>query len=89
MVANIAQKQGLTIIHPSVKHEVSLLDRSVEMAEAAFDAIMSGATEAKNCNVMLGAGRVLQGAARQRLTQRLSAGRLAMQEARLVEQSAA
>lgn len=71
-------------MHPAISKEVSLLDRSVEMAEAAFDAITSGATEAKNCNVMLGAGRVLQGAARQRLIQRLAAGKLAFQEARLV-----
>ena len=54
------------------------------MAEAAFTAISTGAAEAKNCNVMLGAGRVLQGAARQRLAGRLVAGKLAFQEAKLV-----
>jgi hypothetical protein len=81
-----AKQQQAAIIHPTVTHEVGLLDRSVEMAEAAFNAITSGAIEAKNCNVMLGAGRVLQGAARQRLTQRLAAGKLAFQEAKLVEQ---
>lgn len=65
---------------------MSLLDRSVEMAESAYDAISSGATEAKNCNVMLGSARVLQGAARQRIQGRLAAGRLAFQEAKLIEQ---
>jgi hypothetical protein len=76
-------------IHPMIKTEVGLLDRSVEMAEAAFNAITTGAAEAKNCNVMLGAGRVLQGASRQRLAGRLAAGKLAMMESKLVEQQAA
>ena len=88
MAVMSSPKHQIAIIHPTVQHEVTLLDRSVEMAEAAFDAITSGAIEAKNCNVMLGAGRVLQGAARQRLTQRLAAGKLAMQEAKLVAPAA-
>jgi hypothetical protein len=75
----------ISVVHPSIKTEVSLLDRSVEMAESAFSAISTGAVEAKSCNVMLGAGRVLQGAARQRLAGRLMAGKLAMQEAKLVQ----
>jgi hypothetical protein len=83
----MSPKQDIAIIHPTIKTEVALLDRSVEMAETAFDAITTGAVEAKNCNVMLGAGRVLQGAARQRLTQRLAASKLAFQEAKLVEQA--
>lgn len=74
------------MINPTIGREMSLLDRSVEMAETAFDSITSGAMEAKACNVMLGAGRVLQGAARQRLMQRLSASRLALAEAKLIDQ---
>lgn len=76
------------VVHPSVSSEVGLLDRSVEMAEAAFDGISSGVLESKTCNVMLGAGRVLQGAARIRLQTRLSAGKLALQEAKLIQQPA-
>jgi hypothetical protein len=82
-------KSQVALIHPTIKSEMDLLDRSVAMAEAAFDAITTGAAEAKNCNVMLGAGRVLQGAARQRLTQRLAAGRLILLEARIVGGEAA
>jgi hypothetical protein len=85
----MATNKQLATVHPTVLHEINLLDRSVEMAEAAFNAITTGAAEARNCSVMLGAGRVLQGAARQRLTQRLAAGKLALQEAKLVEQSTA
>ena len=45
--------KDLTTIHPSIKTEVALLDRSVEMAEMAFAAINTGAAEARNCNVIV------------------------------------
>lgn len=72
-------------VHPAIRHEMAHLDRSVEMAEAAFQAISTGAAEAKQCNVMLGAARIHQGAARQKLASRMQAGKLAFQEAKLVE----
>lgn len=77
------------IVHPAISREVNLVDRSVEMAEAAFNGLATGAIEAKVGNVYLGAGRVLQGAARIRLATRLAAGKLALQEAKLIEQHAA
>jgi hypothetical protein len=64
---------------------MGLLDRSVEMAEAAYLGSTTGAVETKSCNVMLGAARVVQGAARQSIASRMAAGRLAFQEAKLIE----
>jgi hypothetical protein len=76
----------IAFVHPSIRTEVGLLDRSVEIAEAAFTAIQTGAADARACQVYLGSARVLQGAARQRLNNRLAAGKLALQEAKLIEQ---
>lgn len=80
-------KIGTVNIHPTISKEMSLLDRSVEMAESAYGAISTGAAEAKACNVMLGSARVVQGAARQSIASRLAAGRLAFQEAKLIDAS--
>jgi hypothetical protein len=74
----------LATIHPSITYEHDLLKRSVAMAESAF-ADIDGGVEAKNCSVKLSAGRVLQGAARLSITHRLAAGKLALQEAKLIE----
>lgn len=76
-------------VHPAIAREMALLDRAVELAEQAAQAITGGAMAARDCNVLLGAGRMMQGSARQSILSRLSAPRLALQEAKLVEEAAA
>jgi hypothetical protein len=73
----------------SIGREMSVLDRSVDMALTAYDGIMNGALEVKQANVALGSARTLQGAVRISIQSRLAAGKLAMQEAKLVESKAA
>lgn len=82
-------RENATPVHPAVAKEMGLLDRSVDLAEQAVDAITTGAMLARDCNVLLGAGRIIQSAARQNIVNRLAAGRLAMQEAKLIESEAA
>ena len=77
--------RNVAVIHPTIEKEMSHLNRSVEMAEAAFTGISTGAMEAKQCNVMLGTARVLLGVSRQSVANRLATGKLVFQEAKLVE----
>jgi len=77
--------KALTAVHPSIAHEMALLDDSVLMAQQAFDAITTGALPAKDCNVMISSARTLLTASSKRLSHRLAASRLAMQEAKLIE----
>jgi vancomycin permeability regulator SanA len=79
---------ALPSVHPTISREMGLLDRSIAMAEQAATAITTGAMPAKDCNVLLGSGRLFQSAARQSIVNRMQAARLAMQEAKLIEASA-
>jgi hypothetical protein len=69
----------------SIGREMSILDMSVDMAIAAYEGIQNGAIETKQAGVMLGSARTLQGAARISIQSRSLAGKLAQQEAKLVE----
>ena len=84
-MSNSVTSKQTAAVHPSIAFESSLLARSVEVAEQAAQCITTGAMPAKDCNVLLGSGRLFQSAARQSVANRLAASRLAMQEAKLIE----
>ena len=70
--------------------EFRLIDRSLEMAEAAFALVNSGTTEVaeiRSANVMLGSGRLHQTAAKAFISGRLNAPKLAASEAKLIDQT--
>lgn len=86
--SQVARAPAERRVHPSISYEMNLLDRSVELAESAASAITTGEMPSKDCTILLGAGRMMQGASRLSLTHRLAANRLAMQEAKLIQESA-
>jgi hypothetical protein len=68
----------------NVAREFDLFEHSVTMALNCYDGAMSGSIEIKQIIQGIAACRMIQGAARGMLAARLAAGKLAFQEAKLV-----
>lgn len=69
--------------------EFGWIERSLQMADSAFDLVSSEAAETmevRRGNVMLGASRMYQNAAKDRIRGRLDALKIAAGEAKLIDQ---
>lgn len=77
-------KPALTVRHPTIAEETGLLNVAVSLVNEAVAGARSG-LPSKDCGTYLAGARILHGISRQSIAQRISAGRLAMQEAKLIE----
>ena len=76
-------------VHPTIAREMSLLEKAEDATDQAVNSIVNGELAAKECHVLLGGARSYNQTARNRLSSRLAAGRLALQEAKLITQAPA
>lgn len=71
--------------HPTISHEMNLLHKAEAAIDVAISGLQDGSVEIKNAQVLVNGGKVYNAISAQSIKNRQAAPKLAMSEAKLID----